>query len=72
MRSPLTVIESLNSAKLIESRIHQIGELVEQFSTRTTGDVGSPGGILGSLGSLDGEIDIFGRGLRYLGDNLSS
>ena len=66
-----TVIESLDSRKLVIVRVHEIGELGHKFSALGTRHVKTPGGVQRLACSLDGAIDVCGCSLRDLGDRLA-
>lgn len=66
-----TIIERLESGKLIRVFLQQSDKLSEEDATIGAGSIQTPNGIEGLLSGLDGGVDVLGGGFGNGSNNLS-
>jgi hypothetical protein len=57
----LTIIQCLQSGKLISILLHEGSKLRHQNAMLSTRRMKTPGGVEGFIRSLDGKVDVLGR-----------
>lgn len=66
-----TVVEGFEGSEFVDVGFDEFGELHEELSALEAGDFEAPGGVVGFLSGVDGEVDICGVGFGNLSDDLA-